>query len=179
MSHIGKSIIQIPNNVFLFFFTNKIIIKGLYGVLEQPILDIIEFKQINQNLFLNLKVNKKKKYLSYYGLIHTLIKNKINGVNLNYSKILNLEGIGYKFQLDNNLLKLFVGFTHSINLLIPTNIKIILHSPTKLEIIGIDKELVGNFSSKIREQAIPDPYKGKGVIFQNEILKKKAGKTKK
>eukprot|EP01040_Poterioochromonas_malhamensis_P011723 gene11723-12793_t len=101
----------------------------------------------------------------------------INGVTKKFSKILNAEGVGYKFQLDKDKLILNVGFTHPVKFIIPENLNVKLESPTKIVIAGIDKEQVGFFASKIRNTKPPEPYKGKGILYEGEKILRKAGKT--
>ena len=101
----------------------------------------------------------------------------IIGVNNKFSKILVAEGIGYKFQLDKQRLVLNMGFTHPIEFVIPSDLEIKLESPTKIRISGIDKEKVGFLAAKIREIRPPEPYKGKGIMYEGEKILRKAGKS--
>lgn len=175
MTHIGKKIILIPENVNVILNLNIITITGKYGTLNQVILPLVNII-INQNNIQILALNKDKKTNAYHGLIHTLICNMIKGVNETFKKELKMEGVGFKFQLNNNILTLSIGFSHKINILVPLFIKIILESPTHLIITGINKEQVGLFTAKIRNYKKPEPYKGKGILYLNEIIKKKIGK---
>jgi large subunit ribosomal protein L6 len=99
------------------------------------------------------------------------------GVTNKFSKTLIAEGVGYKFQIDKKLLNLNVGFTHPIEFEIPAELDIKLESPTKIVISGINKEKVGFFAAKIRAIRPPEPYKGKGILYEGEIVRRKAGKT--
>jgi large subunit ribosomal protein L6 len=178
MSRIGKKIIEIPKNVIIEIFENKIIITGPFGKLEQNFLNLFNFYLNNNKLKINLKKNTKISK-PYYGLIRTLIQNMIFGVTNKFSKILNLEGIGYKFQIENNYLKIYIGFTHPIIIKIPEDLNFKLETITKLIISGINKEKVGTIAASIRSIKPPEPYKGKGILYENEIVNKKVGKTTK
>jgi large subunit ribosomal protein L6 len=101
----------------------------------------------------------------------------ITGVNEQFSKVLVAEGIGYKFQIDKKQLILSMGYSHPIEFLIPEDLKIETESPTRLKISGIDKERVGFFASKVREIRPPEPYKGKGILYDGEVVLRKAGKS--
>lgn len=176
MSRIGKKVIQIPNDVSVQVISQKIFIKGNFGELEKNFLPLIEIKKEGQELFV-LPVLNTKQAKAYHGLVRVLIQNMINGVTKKFSKTLNAEGVGYKFQLDKDKLILNVGFTHPVKFLIPENLTIKLESPTKIVIAGIDKEQVGFFASKIRNTKPPEPYKGKGILYEGEKILRKAGKT--
>lgn len=173
MSHIGKKSIVIPNDVFVTFKNDKIIIKGKYGILQTKILNNIKLNLENNtiNLVFNKDVTTK-----FHGLMRTLIANMIKGVNEKFYKILIMEGIGYKFQLEKNYLITYVGFTYINKFFIPFNIKVILNSNTKISLSSINKEKLGLFASKIRAVRAPEPYKGKGILYEGEIIKRKVGK---
>ena len=114
---------------------------------------------------------------AYHGLTRALIQNMIIGVNAKFSKILVAEGVGYKFQLDKQRLILNMGYTHPIEFIIPSDLEIKAESPTKIIISGIDKEKVGFLAAKIREIRPPEPYKGKGIMYEGEKILRKAGKS--
>jgi large subunit ribosomal protein L6 len=101
----------------------------------------------------------------------------VTGVTEKFSKILIAEGVGYKFQVENSKLTVNVGFTHNIEFIIPADITIKLESPTKINISGIDNEKIGLFAAKIRDLRPPEPYKGKGILYDGEKIIRKAGKT--
>jgi large subunit ribosomal protein L6 len=118
-----------------------------------------------------------KEFKSYYGLVRALLANMVLGVCKPYVKILVLEGVGYKFNLSSTQLTLHIGYTHLISFKIPETLSLKMDSATKLVISGINKELVGYFASKIRILRIPEPYKGKGILYENEKIRRKVGKT--
>ena len=131
----------------------------------------------NENKLNIIKLNDTKESRAYHGLTRALIQNMIIGVNTKFSKILVAEGVGYKFQLDKQRLILNMGYTHPIEFIIPSDLEIKAESPTKIIISGIDKEKVGFLAAKIREIRPPEPYKGKGIMYEGEKILRKAGKS--
>jgi large subunit ribosomal protein L6 len=176
MSRIGKKIINIPENVFVTIKDEKIIVQGKYGILEQEISKILNIELINNKLTVT-RINDEKQTKAYHGLIRALIQNMILGTNQKFSKTLIAEGVGYKFQIDKQNLIVNVGYTHPIQFQIPVDLEIKLEGPTKISISGINKEKVGFLAAKIRDTRPPEPYKGKGILYNGEIIRRKAGKT--
>lgn len=175
MSHIGKKIINIPNDVYITYDNNNIIITGKYGSLQQELFKEINFLIKNNQILLTKKIDTKLA-AKFYGLQRTLIQNMILGVSIKFSKVLILEGIGYKFHIEKPFLVLNVGFTNPSKFLITSDITIDLESSTKIVISSINKEHLGLFAASIRAIRPPEPYKGKGILYANEIIKRKVGK---
>lgn len=176
MSRVGKKAIIIPDNVSVILEPEKLIVKGKYGVLEQELIDLLKIEIIEKKLYIS-RVVETTKSREFHGLIRSLVQNMITGVNQKFSKTLIAEGVGYKFQKEKESLILNVGFTHPVEFKIPTDLEIKFDSPVKISISGINKEKVGFFASKIREIRPPEPYKGKGILYEGEIIRRKAGKT--
>lgn len=176
MSRIGKKPIELPKNVTLTYKDNQLIVKGKHGSLERNILNSLTLEIDNTTLFLK-RQNDSKESKEYHGLMRALIQNMILGVDKPYSKILIAEGVGYKFQIEKNNLILNVGFTHPVKFLIPEELTIKIEANVKLIITGIDKEKVGFFAAEIRSVKPPEPYKGKGILYEGEKIIRKAGKT--
>lgn len=176
MSRIGKKAIDIPNDVSVKLEKEKIIVKGKYGTLERDVLSYANLELVNQKLIIT-RIDDSKKSREYHGLIRALIQNMVSGVDKNFSKTLQAEGVGYKFQVDKTTLILNVGFTHPVEFLIPSDLTVKLESPTRLVISGIDKEKVGFLAAKVRDMRPPEPYKGKGILYAGEKILRKAGKT--
>lgn len=176
MSRIGKKIIEIPKTVSIEIENGKIKIKGNHGNLEKEFLDLVTF-ELNENKLIIKRKDDKKSSKSYHGLLRSLVQNMVLGVTQTFSKTLIAEGIGYKFQLEKKKLILNVGFSHPVEFLIPDDLVIKLESATKISIVGIDKEKVGFLASKIRSVRPPEPYKGKGILYEGEKIIRKAGKT--
>ncbi len=176
MSRIGKKEISIPQNIEVLIQNNHISVSGKNGKLEKSFLNLIELKKIETNILIS-RINDDKFSKSYHGLARALVDNMIQGVSKKFQKILIAEGVGYKFQLNNNQITLNMGFTHPVHFEIPRDIDIRLESATKLIIEGIDKEKVGLFAASLREVRPPEPYKGKGIRYNGEKIIRKAGKT--
>jgi large subunit ribosomal protein L6 len=176
MSRIGKKTIDIPVDVLVTIDDRKISTKGKYGSLEKSFENFIQIEKTENKLNI-IKLNDTKESRAYHGLTRALIQNMIIGVNTKFSKILVAEGVGYKFQLDKQRLILNMGYTHPIEFIIPSDLEIKAESPTKIIISGIDKEKVGFLAAKIREIRPPEPYKGKGIMYEGEKILRKAGKS--
>jgi large subunit ribosomal protein L6 len=176
MSRIGKKAILLPKNVNIALEHNKIIIKGKHGTLERNYSDLISIEIENEKITL-VRKNDEKATRAYHGLMRALIQNMVTGVDQKFSKVLIAEGVGYKFQIDKTNLILNVGFTHPVEFVIPVDISVKVEGATKLELTGIDCEKVGFFAAKIRDMRPPEPYKGKGILYQGEKIIRKAGKT--
>lgn len=176
MSRIGKKPIDLPENVSITLNENKIIVKGIHGFLEQNLVNNLKFEIENNKLYISRK-EETAKAREFHGLLRAIIQNMVLGVTKKFSKTLIAEGVGYKFQLDKKKLIINAGFTHPVNFDIPEDIDIKLESPIKILISGINKEKVGFFADKIRSIKPPEPYKGKGILYEGEIIRRKAGKT--
>lgn len=176
MSRVGKKLIKIPKGVTIALNGNTISVKGKHGNLEQDFKNIVNINLTDTELSIN-RINEEKFTKSYHGLIRALVQNMVTGVDELFSKTLVLEGVGYKFQVNGKTVVLSAGFSHTIDFPIPDDLQVKLESPTKIIISGINKEKVGFFASKIREKRPPEPYKGKGILFEGERILRKAGKT--
>jgi large subunit ribosomal protein L6 len=176
MSRIGKKAIDIPKDVSIKLENDKITVKGKHGSLERTISDLLNFEITNDKIVITRK-DETKKSREYHGLIRALVQNMVSGVSEKFSKTLVAEGVGYKFQVEKTNLILSVGFTHPVQFAIPSDLSIKLESPTKISISGIDKEKVGFLAAKVRDMRPPEPYKGKGILYDGEKIIRKAGKT--
>lgn len=176
MSRIGKKVITLPSSVSANWTNERITIKGQHGTLEQTIPEGITIEQDENSLFIK-RENDSKKARSFHGLTRALVQNMVTGVTEKFSKVLVVDGVGYRFQANQKLVTLLMGYSHPVELSIPEELNVTLESPTKLIVTGINKEKVGFFASKIREVRPPEPYKGKGIRYENEIIIRKAGKT--
>ena len=176
MSRVGKKAIDIPKDVTITIKDKLINVKGKFGTLERELIDLVNLN-IEEKKLIVTRIDDEKKTREYHGLIRSLVQNMITGVNQKFTKTLIAEGVGYKFQVDKLKLVLSVGFTHPIEFIIPDDLSIKLESPTRIEISGVDKEKVGFLAAKIRDMRPPEPYKGKGILYQGEKIIRKAGKT--
>ncbi len=176
MSRIGKKAIEIPENVLIKHSSNKIEIQGPFGKLELVFKECLLLSYDDKNKLIITANNNEKKVREYHGLIRVLIQNMVIGVTKKFKKVIIAEGIGYKFQLMENKLLIQAGYTHNIVLDIPEDIELKLESNTKMLIMGINKESTGLFASKVRSVRPPEPYKGKGFMYEGEFIKRKVGK---
>nr|YP_009455840.1 50S ribosomal protein L6 [Dictyopteris divaricata]YP_010205345.1 50S ribosomal protein L6 [Grateloupia livida]AQZ25056.1 50S ribosomal protein L6 [Dictyopteris divaricata]UAV85914.1 50S ribosomal protein L6 [Grateloupia livida] len=176
MSRIGKLPIAIPENVEVEVKEQIINITGPHGKLVREISSTISIQLANN--FLTLKKRDNSRFTNQlYGLSRTLINNMIIGVSKKFDKTLMLEGVGYRAQIVNKDLVLNLGFSHPVLLLIPDGIEVVLEKNGIIIIRGFDKELVGQFAATIKSKRPPEPYKGKGILFKGEIIKRKVGKS--
>ena len=174
MSRIGKKIIKIPKDVQIEITGNLIKIKGPKGNLERRFFDKIGIEQSEQGLSLSPKSNDHQTKMNW-GTERSIIANLVQGVSEGYEKVLELEGIGYKAQVKGNGLQLNIGFSHPVDIEeVPgINFKV---EKNAITVSGIDKTLVGQVAANIRKIRPPEPYKGKGIRYRGEIVRKKAGK---
>lgn len=180
MSRIGKQSIILSNKINTCIEDNLITIKGPKGQLSQTIPDLIQVtlqEQNNTEILLVTTKNTTKKAQELHGLSRTLINNMVIGVSEGFSKTLEIQGVGYRAQIENNNLVLNVGYSHPVIISPPEHITITVDNNTNVVISGINKEMVGQVAAKIRGIRPPEPYKGKGIRYKNEIVKKKIGKA--
>lgn len=176
MSRIGKLPITIPGNVSVDYNESEITIKGKFGTLQTNIPDIIGIKQDQSTLTVNLK-SETKNLRSLHGLYRTLINNMVIGVSEQFKLTLILKGVGYRALVQNKEIILSLGFSHPVKINIPENISVEVERNTIINLKSCDKELLGLFASNIRAWRRPEPYKGKGVLYQNEQILRKVGKS--
>jgi large subunit ribosomal protein L6 len=176
MSRIGKKPIEIPGNVKLDIKDKSVSVTGPKGTLSVTITGGISVN-VNGNELTFTRENDNKKNKALHGLYRALLMNMINGVTDGFSRKLELVGIGYKAEMKGKLLFIQLGYSHPILFKAPDEINIDVPVPTNIIISGIDKQLVGLVASKIRSFRAPEPYKGKGIKYDNEVIRRKAGKT--
>lgn len=176
MSRIGKKEIIIPKNVTITVESGKFVAKGVFGSLEEIIPTEFYLEILGDKIRIQ-KTTDSKRVRALHGLTRANIQNIILGVSQRFSKILVVEGIGYKFQLDKNKLILNMGYSHLIERIVPEYLNVSLESSNKLIICGINKQKVGLFASEIRKIRPPEPYKGKGIRYEKEVILRKTGKT--
>lgn len=176
MSRIGKKPIVIPKDVRLEIKDGQVFVEGPKGKLSRSLSDRITLEVKENQLFVK-RVADTKLDRSLHGLYHALIVNMIKGVTEGYSKELEIIGVGFKVAVQGSNLNMQLGFSHQVNFPIPEGIKIETPKPTQIVVKGIDKEMVGRISSEIRAVCPPEPYKGKGIRFAGEYVKKKVGKA--
>jgi len=176
MSRIGKKPIVIPKDVKIEVKDNLISVEGPKGKLMRSISDRINLEIKDGQIFLRRSMDTKIDR-SLHGLYRALIFNMIKGVTEGYRKELEIIGVGFKAQLSGNSLNMQLGFSHPVNFPVPEGIKVETPKPTQIIISGIDKEKVGEVAAQIRSIYPPEPYKGKGIRYAGERVKKKIGKA--
>nr|YP_007878215.1 50S ribosomal protein L6 [Calliarthron tuberculosum]AGA63826.1 50S ribosomal protein L6 [Calliarthron tuberculosum] len=177
MSRIGKSPITIESNINVIIENKQIIIKGPKGELRHTLSPQINIEQNSTELIVSLNTyDKTSKQL--YGLSRTILNNMVIGVSKGFYKTLEIQGVGYRAQIDkHNKLILNVGYSHPVEINTPNGITIEVENNTIIKIHGINKETVGQLAARIRSIKPPEPYKGKGIRYTNEIIRKKVGKA--
>lgn len=177
MSRIANNPVDIPSGVEVSLSGRDISIKGSKGSLDLTIHDLVEIKQ-EDNMLLFSATNNGKKSNAMAGTFRSLVSNMVQGVSNGFEKALELQGVGYRAQSQGKKLNLTLGFSHPIEYAIPDGIEIETPSQTEVLVKGIDKQLVGQVSAEIRAFRPPEPYKGKGVRYLNEYVKRKEAKKK-
>ncbi|MCX5696159.1 MAG: 50S ribosomal protein L6 [Candidatus Omnitrophica bacterium] len=176
MSRIGKKLIVVPKGVKVEVKDNVILVEGAKGKLDLVLSPRINL-EITEGQVKVTRVADTKMDKSLHGLYRALIVNMIKGVTEGYVKELEIIGVGFKAAVQGDALNMSLGFSHPVNFTIPSGIKIETPKPTQLVIRGIDKQLVGKIATEIRAICPPEPYKGKGIRFVGEYVKKKVGKA--
>lgn len=176
MSRIGKKQIEIPKGVTVSLSGSSLKVKGPKGELAFDVHPNM-FVDIEGNIIKVKRSDDQKENRSLHGLTRSIIQNMITGVTEEYTKTLNIVGVGYKAELKGTNLLLNIGYSHPIYFVPPKDIKLQVPQPTQIIITGIDKQLVGQVAAKIRSIRKPEPYKGKGIKYSDETIIRKAGKT--
>ena len=178
MSRIGKLPISIPENVDVNYTNSEIIIKGKFGILQTQIPNMISLKSNNSTLQVISK-DKTRNVRALHGLYRTLINNMILGVSEQFQLTLILKGVGYRAAVQNTNIVLNLGYSHPVEINIPNDISVEILQNTTINLKSCNKELLGLFASKIRAWRPPEPYKGKGILYKDEQIVRKAGKSAK
>ena len=176
MSRIGRLPIRVPKNVEVKIEQGKAWVKGPKGELNLSVSKELDIRKEEDKIILN-RPSDSIHHRSLHGLTRTLINNMINGVTTGYKKNLEIIGVGFKAEKKGSGILLALGFSHSIYFVPPKGITLAVPVPTKIEVSGIDKVVVGEVAAKIRAYRPPEPYKGKGIRYEGELVRRKAGKT--
>ena len=173
MSRIGNRIITIPEGVTITLENNEVVVKGPKGELKQVMLKDITMKQENNEIILERKNEAAK---AMHGTMNALISNMITGVTKGYEKALEIIGVGYRFNVQGKKLTINAGYSHPVEMEVPEGLTVESVSNTEITVKGIDKVLVGEFAANIRKVRKPEPYKGKGIRYKDEVVRRKEGK---
>ena len=176
MSRIGNKPITVPENVEVKIDGNKITVKGPKGTLERTVNDNISIK-LENGVIVVARPNDEKENRSLHGLTRTLIHNMIEGVSNEFTKQLEINGVGYRAAKQGNKIVLTLGYSHPVEMVEPAGITYEVPNPNSIIVKGIDKELVGQMAAEIRSKRPPEVYRGKGIKYVDEHIRRKEGKT--
>jgi len=177
MSRIGKMPIAVPAGVTVDIAeNNKVTVKGPKGTLERVLPEEMEIKLEGAEIVVS-RPNDLKKMKSLHGLTRTLIANMVKGVTEGYEKVLEINGVGYRAAKQGKKLVLSLGYSHPVEMTDPDGLEAVVDGQNKIIVKGIDKEKVGQYAAEIRDKRRPEPYKGKGIKYADEVIRRKVGKT--
>ncbi|MBN2255987.1 MAG: 50S ribosomal protein L6 [Deltaproteobacteria bacterium] len=177
MSRIGKKSIEIPSGVNVAVSESQVVVEGPKGKLSQDIPREVAV-EIDGNMIAVRRVAENKRGRSFHGLVRTLIDNMVTGVSAGFTKGLEISGVGYRAELvDDKILKLFVGYSKPVEYMIPDGISVKIEKQVNMVVSGMDKEFVGRVAAQIRGIKKPEPYKGKGIRYAGEKIRRKVGKS--
>jgi large subunit ribosomal protein L6 len=176
MSRIGRLPVQIPKGVDVTIEGRAVTVKGPKGELSMELAEPIEIAQ-NDGVLTVTRPNDEGNVRALHGLSRTLVANMVTGVTEGYSKTLEIVGVGYRVQAKGNDLEFSLGYSHPVPVIAPEGIKLRVETPTRLVVEGINKQQVGEVAANIRKLRKPDPYKGKGVRYAGEQIRRKVGKA--
>ena len=176
MSKVGKLPVAIPAGVTVSVANGLISVKGPKGELKQSFHDEIDIKVEGTEVVLTTK-NDAKQTNAYHGLYRSLINNMVKGVTEGFTKTLVITGVGYRAEVKGKELVMNLGYSSDYIAIIPEGLTVVATPDGKLTVSGIDKQLVGEFCSQIRKLRKPEPYKGKGIRYETEVIRRKVGKT--
>ena len=177
MSRIGRLPIPVPSGVDVQIDGREVTVKGPKGTLSHTIAEPIEIVRGDDGTLQVARPNDERANRALHGLSRTLVANMVTGVTEGYTKALEIVGTGYRVQARGSDLEFALGFSHPVVVPAPEGITFTVEAPTRFSVSGIDKQLVGEVAAKIRKLRKPDPYKGKGVRYQGEQIRRKAGKA--
>ena len=177
MSRIGRMPIAVPAGVTVDIAeNNKVTVKGPKGTLERVLPAEMEIKLEDGHIVVT-RPNDLKKMKSLHGLTRSLLNNMVIGVTDGYEKKLEVNGVGYRASKSGNKLTLNLGYSHPVEMIDPEGVETVLEGQNKITVKGIDKEKVGQYAAEIRDKRRPEPYKGKGIKYADEVIRRKVGKT--
>jgi len=178
MSRVGKQPIAIPSGVTVTVNPTEIAIKGGKGEIKAPLTSDVKV-EVKDNKVLVMPVDKNNaRSRAMWGTTRNNVANMVKGVSAGYTKVLEIQGVGYRASADKNYLSIALGYSHEIKYAIPAGINIVVEKQTSIAISGYDKRVIGQVAAEIRALRKPEPYKGKGVRYANEYIRRKEGKKK-
>ncbi|HAV43107.1 TPA: 50S ribosomal protein L6 [bacterium] len=176
MSRVGCSPIQVPEGVKVEIKEGEVVVEGPKGKSVRSIPSGINIEVAGDKIFVT-KSEETRSSRAFHGLTRSLINNMVIGVTQGFTKVLGISGVGYRAALSGDKITIQLGYSHPVTFEPPEGIQFELPDPTHIKVLGIDKELVGRVAEKIRSFRPPDPYKAKGIKYEGEHIRRKAGKT--
>jgi large subunit ribosomal protein L6 len=178
MSRIGKLPVTVPSGVDVTISGRTVTVKGPKGTLTHTVIEPITIERDDDSGALLVKrPDDERRSKAFHGLSRTLVNNLMVGVTAGYEKKLEIHGVGYRVALKDGALEFSLGYSHPVVVQAPEGITFAVETPTRFSVSGIDKQLVGETAANIRKLRKPDPYKGKGVRYAGEVIRRKVGKT--
>jgi len=178
MSRIGKHPVGIPKGVDVAVEGQTVKVKGKLGSLQETLPGEVVIALEDGSLAVQPRDDADKRGRQMWGLARTLVQNMVTGVSEGFTRRLDISGVGYRANVDGNILNLQLGYSHDIKFAIPDDVKIVCETPTAIVISGFERQRVGQIASEIRGFRPPEPYKGKGVRYSDEVVRRKEGKKK-
>ncbi|GHV72876.1 50S ribosomal protein L6 [Spirochaetia bacterium] len=176
MSRIGRIPVKVPAGVKVSFQGEVITVEGPKGKLSQKYHPVITFETKGDEIRVE-RANEEKQTKSFHGLYRNLLNNMVIGVSTGFTRSLIITGVGYRAEVQGKLLTMNLGFSNEILVGIPEGLTVVSEPNGKLTISGVDKQRVGEFASQIRKLRLPEPYKGKGIRYEDEQIRRKVGKS--
>ncbi len=176
MSRIGKSPISIPNKVTVTIDGSHVVVKGPKGELSRVLPSAVTVEQEGESLLVKRR-DESRTSRQLHGLSRTLVANMVQGVSQGFQRRLEIQGVGYRAQVQGRNLTLNVGYSHQVQISPPEGVQLAVETNTNVIVSGFDKEKVGNIAAQIRAVRPPEPYKGKGIRYAGEVVRRKAGKA--
>lgn len=176
MSRLGKLPISLPAGTEAKIENNYVIVKGPKGELKQEFRDVVKVEIIDNQIIVSIKDKDSKKEKAFWGLYRSLFNNMVVGVSTGFEKKLEINGVGFRVAIAGQKLTLTLGFSHLVNFDLPAGITGVV-AGNSITISGADKQLVGEMAAQIRKIKKPEPYKGKGIKYSDEVIRRKEGKT--
>ncbi|MDP6963620.1 MAG: 50S ribosomal protein L6 [Planctomycetota bacterium] len=178
MSRIGNTPVPVPNGVTVEVASNEVKVQGPKGDLQFPLFPEVTAEVVDNNVVVKATgVGAPKKASALHGLVRAHIANMVEGVTTGYKKELEIQGVGWNCKMAGSDLELSVGFCHTVKVTPPAGVSVELKSPTEITITGIDKQAVGQYAANVRRVRPPEPYKGKGIRYIDEHVRRKSGKS--
>ena len=176
MSRIGKIPVKVPSGVKVTFQNEEMLVEGPKGKLKQKYHPVITFENKGSEIVVG-RTSEEKQVKSFHGLYRNLLNNMVTGVSAGFSKSLVINGVGYRAEVQGKLLAMSLGYSNDIYVAVPDGLAVAVDQSGKVTISGIDKQRVGEFAAQVRKLRGPEPYKGKGIRYEDEVIRRKVGKS--